>query len=136
MIALQTVGIDSSHGGDAAHALHDVQHETLGLEQGAHLARNHHGDIAGLHASAVGQEFFHLQFGVETAKNLTSSTHAGEHAFFFDEKMALSDSVFGNTAKGGVVSVTNVLSKSEVNQTVIEFIDSVHDAIIEIIFTV
>ena len=127
VIALQTVGIDSSHGGDAAHALHDVQHETLGLEQGAHLARNHHGNVAGLDASPVRQKFFHLQLGVKAAKNLTSSTHSGEHAFFFDEKMALSDSVFGNTAKGGVVSVTNVLSKSEVNQTVIEFIDSVHD---------
>ena len=53
--SLEPFHITVGHGGNAAHALHDVEHETFGLQEGAHLSRDEHGDIARLDGRAVGE---------------------------------------------------------------------------------
>ena len=43
---LQALHIFVRHGGNTTHALHDVQHQTLRLQQRAHAAGDNHGYVA------------------------------------------------------------------------------------------
>ena len=83
----QTLHIFVGHGSDAAHALHDVEHQAFGLQQRASLARNHHGDVAFLHACSVFYEHLDLEFWIETAEHFLSHLYACEHTVFLDEKV-------------------------------------------------
>lgn len=74
------------HGGDAAHALADVEHEPLGGEQALLLAADREHDVAGHDVVAV--VFIHgdLEVRVETVEDLLCGTFAGKDAFFLDHK--------------------------------------------------
>ena len=84
--ALQPLDILVGHGGNAAHALHDVEHESLGLQQGAHATGDNHGDVALLDARAVLHEHLDLHVGVEAAEHFLGDLDAGQDAVFLDEQ--------------------------------------------------
>ena len=83
---LKLLHIAARHGGNAAHALHHVEHQAFGLEQGTHFAGDNHGHVAGLHVGAVGHEHFHLHGGVETVEYLFGYLHACKHTRLLDEE--------------------------------------------------
>ena len=84
--AFHLLHIAGSHGSNATHALHDVEHEAFGLEQGLNLSFYHHSHIAGLHRGAVFDKHFHLHFGVEAVEHHLGNFDAGQNAFFLDEE--------------------------------------------------
>ena len=124
--ALEPFHIAVGHGGDAAHALHDVEHEAFGLQEGAHLSRDEHGNIAGLDGGAVGEQYLHPERGVETVEHFLGNAHAGKYSFFLDEQLGSSLCIFGDAAEGGVVAVADVLGEGEVDETVVQFVNCVH----------
>jgi hypothetical protein len=78
----------------------------------------HHGDITLLDRSTVLHEHLHLQGWVETCKHFLGYFHTCQDAIFLDEQMALTHSILWNTAESGMVTVTNILSESQVYQFV------------------
>ena len=116
--SLQSLHVLIGHGGNAAHALHDVQHQALSLKQRAHLARDNHGDIALLHPTSVAHQHLHLHRWIEAAEHLLGYLHTSQYAVFLNEKMALTHCIFRNAAEGGVVAVANVLGKRQVDEPV------------------
>ena len=123
---LQTGHILAGHGGDTAHALHDVQHQTLCLQQTLDLSGNNHGHIARFHMRTVLNEHLNLQGRVKTVKNLLGDFNTGQNTFFLDEQLGFTHRVFRNTTQSGVVAVTNIFSKSQIDQTIIQFVYSKH----------
>ena len=115
------------HGGNSAHALHDVEHQTFGLEQALYLAADDECHIAGFHVCAVFDEDFHLQCGVELAEYLAGYAYAGKDAFFLDEQAALSHGVFGDATQGGVVAVADVFRKCKFDELLVELVYGIHN---------
>ena len=119
--ALEALHVSVSHGGDAAHTLHDIEHEALCLQQGAHASADNHGDIALLHAAAVAHQHFHLHLRVETAEHLLGHFHASQDAILLDEQMATAHGILWDAAERGMVAVADILGKRQVNQSVDKF---------------
>ena len=124
--AFEALHVFGGHSRNAAHALHDVEHQTFGLQERAHFARHDHRHIAGLHVVAVVHKCLHLHLRVETVEHFPRDAQAGKDALFLDKQFRLAHCLFGNAAKGGVVAVAYVLRKSKVNQAVIKFVYCVH----------
>ena len=76
-----------SHGCHTAHALHDVEHYTLGLQQRAHTALNHKSHITGLYMRAVGNADSHFQLGVEFFKHLAGHFYSGQDSLLFHNEL-------------------------------------------------
>ena len=109
--SFQTLHVTLGHSGDTAHALHNVKHETLGLQQGAHLARHNHGDITFLHVRTIFHQHFNPHGGVKTGEYTLGYFHACQDAFFLDEQLALAHGVFRNTAQSSMVSIADILGE-------------------------
>ena len=124
--ALQALHVAARHRGDAAHALHDVEHQTLRLQQRAHLARDDEGHVARLDMGAVMDEDLHLERRVEAVEHLAGNLHAREHALLLDEELALAHRLLGDAAKGGVVAVANILGKGQIDQSLFQFFYTQH----------
>ena len=121
--ALQPLHVFIGHSGDATHTLHDVEHESLGLQQGAHTTRDNHGDVALLDTSAVTHEHLDLHIWVEATEHLLGNLHTSQNAVFLDEQMRLTHRILGNTTQGSMVAVADVLGKRQVNQPVNQLLD-------------
>ena len=125
--AFKLLHIASCHCGDTAHALHNVEHQTFGLEQTAHTACYHHGHIAGLHVGSVFDEYLHLHFGVETVEHFFGNADAGQDAGFLDEQLRFAHGIFRDAAKCGVVAITDIFRERKVNQFFVEFVYCIHN---------
>ncbi len=112
--------------GDAAHALHDVEHHAFCLQEGAHRALDLKGYVAGFHMGAVVDIDRHLQFRVEFLKYFAGNLDSGKYSFLLDNETLHSTLVGGNGAQGGVVAVAYVLCKRERQKVVDKFIFSFH----------
>ena len=121
--ALQPLHVAVGHGGYAAHALHDVEHETLRLQQRAHTARDDHGNVALMDMGAVLHEYLDLHVGIKAAKYLLGYLDACQYAVLLDEQVALAHGVLRNATQGGVVAVANVFGKRQVDEPVNELLD-------------
>ena len=69
---------------DAAHTLHDVQHQTLSLQERLHFALDFEGDVAFLHLRAVVDKDRHLQLRVESVEDTFSHIDTGQDTVFLD----------------------------------------------------
>ena len=106
------------HGSDTAHALHDVEHQTLSLQERTRLTRNDHGNVALLHRLPIANEHLHLQSRIETVKHFLCYLDTGKYTVFLDKQMAFAHGIRWNTAQSGMVSITDILSKSQVDEFV------------------
>lgn len=109
------------HGGDAAHALADVEHEAFGGEEALLTAADGEHDVAGAHVVAIMHVHRDLQVGVETMEDLFGGTLACKDSFFLDHQFALAHGILGDAAERGVVAVADILGKSEVDEAVGKF---------------
>ena len=121
--ALQMLYILVGHGGNTTHALHDVEHKTLGLQQGASLTGNNHGYVALLDTGTILHQHLDLHVGVETMEHLLGNLDASQDAVFLDEQMALAHGILRNTAQSGVVAVTNIFSERQVDESVYKLLN-------------
>ena len=121
MRSLQPLHVLIRHGGNAAHALHDVQHQALRLQQAPHPSRDNHGHVARLHVRPVLDEHLHFHVRIEATEHFLGDFYSGQHAFFLDEQLGFSHGIRRNTAERSVVSIAYVLGKGQINQTVIQF---------------
>lgn len=124
--AFQLVGILAGHGGNAAHALHDVQHQTLRLQQRLYLAFHNHGHIAGFHGRTVINKHLHLHFRVETVEHLLGNLDTGQYTRFLYQQFGLTHCRGRNARKGGMVSIAYVFGESQVYQPVNQFFFLIH----------
>lgn len=124
--AFQAFGILVRHGGNAAHALHDVQHQAFRLQQRLHLAFHHHSHIARLHFGAVVDEHFHFHVGVETAEDFLCHFDACQYARFLNQKSGFPHRRGGNARQGGMVAIANVFGECQIDQTVNQFFFFIH----------
>ena len=83
MQVFDLVGIDGCLGRHAAHALHDVQQDAFGLQQGLEPSRNVEGHVARLHAVAVAEDLFELHVGVQASKHQLCDFDARENTLLF-----------------------------------------------------
>ena len=125
--AFQMLYVTVGHSGDATHALHDVQHQALRLQQRAHLACDDHGNVALLHTTAVAHEHFHLHLRVETVKHLLGNLHTCQDTILLDEQVRLAHRVLWDTTQGGMVTVTYIFCKRQINQSVNKFFYAQHN---------
>ena len=118
---LQPLHILVRHGSNATHTLHDVQHQTLRLQQAPHPPCDDHGHVARLHVRPVLYEHLHFHVRIEATEHLLRDFHSGQHALFLDEQLGFSHGIRRNTAERSVVSIAYVFGKSQINQAVIQF---------------
>ena len=73
------------HGGDATHALQDVQHQSLGLQKAllASFYRQH--NVARVDVRTIGYVYLDLQVGIKTMEHLLGNVCASQYSFLFDE---------------------------------------------------
>ena len=121
---LQPLYILVCHRGDTAHALHDVQHQALRLQQRAYLTCHYHGDVALLHTRTVAHQHLHLHGGVEAAEHLLGNLHTGEDAVFLDQQMRLAHRVLRDATERGMVTVTDILGKRQIDKSVNQFVNT------------
>ena len=119
---LQSLHILISHCSNTAHALHDVEHESLGLQQRAYTSADNHGDVTLLHTGAVLHEHLDLHLRVEATEHLLGNLHTSENTILLDEQMRLSHRILGDATEGGMVAVTDILGKRQINQSVDQFV--------------
>ena len=86
------------HGGYAAHALADVEHEALGGEEALLASAYREHDVAWAHVVAVVHVHGHFQVRVEAAEHFLGSALAGEDALFLYHQFALAHGVGGDAA--------------------------------------
>ena len=75
--ALEACLILCCGGGYAAHALHDIEYGTLGLQQRTHRTLDHKGYVTGLDPGAVTDAHAHLQHRVKSLKYAARYLYAG-----------------------------------------------------------
>ena len=126
LCALQTLHITVCHRGDAAHALHDVKHQSLGLKQRTHLSCNDHGNVALLDRRSVAHQHLYLHCGVEACKHALCHLYACKDAVFLDEKMRLAHCFFRNATQCCVITIAYVFGKSQIDKTVFKFVYAIH----------
>ena len=122
----QLLGILMGHGSDAAHTLHNVQHQAFGLQQRLHLAFHNHSHVARLHFSTVIDEYFHFHGGVETTEHFFSYLDTGKNTGFFNQKLGFAHCRSRNARKGGMVTIAYIFGKGQVNQPVNQFFFLIH----------
>ena len=88
--SFQCLDIFTCRGSDAAHALHDVEHQAFRLQQRLYFAFDHESDIAFLHFGSVVDECRHFQIRIECVENTFSHFDSGQYAVFFHDQLALS----------------------------------------------
>ena len=114
------------HGGDTAHTLHNVEHQTLGLQQRLYPAFHDHGYVTRLHFRTVVDEYFHFHLRVETAEHFFGYFNAGKDAGFFNQKFGFAHCRGRDARKGGVVTIAYILGKGQVYQPVNQFFFLIH----------
>ena len=107
------------HGGDAAHALEDVEHEALGLQKALLLALHRHHNITRFHMGAILNIHFYFHRGVEAAEHFLSYLHAGKDALFLDKEFALAIGISRDAAECCVVAIANVFCKGKVYESIV-----------------
>ena len=122
----QLLGILMCHGGNATHALHDVQHQTLRLQQRLYLAFHNHGHITRLYGCTVINEHFHLHGRIETAEHLLCYLDTGQDARFFYQQFGFAHCRSRNARKGCMVSIAYIFGESQVYQPVNQFFFLIH----------
>ena len=120
---LQALYVLVSHRGNTTHALHNVQHQTLCLQQRARLTRHNHSDVALLHTGTILHQHLDLHRRIETMEHLLGNLDACQDTIFLDEQMRLTHGILRNTTQRGVVTIANILGKRQVNQLVNQFFD-------------
>ena len=116
--AFQPLYILVGHRGNAAHALHDIQHQSLRLKQRAHFARNNHGNVTLLHTGTIAHQHLHLHLRIEAAEHFLGNFHTSQNTVFLDQQMRLSHCILRNAAQSSMVTVTDILGKRQVYQPV------------------
>ena len=125
--ALKALGIASRGGRHTAHALHDVEHQALGLQQRAHPARHHKGHIARHHVGAVADHHLHAQLWVKFLKHASRDLHTSQDALFLDDQPLASHLVGRDAAQRGRVTVADVLGQRQVDQLIDQFFSRLHE---------
>ena len=118
MSAFETLNVLMRHRGDARHTLHDIQHEALGLEEALHLARDNHGDVSRFDVGTIIDKDLYLHGRVKTMEYLLGDFHTSQDAFLLDEEFALAHSISGDATEGGMVTITDVFGKGQVDKPI------------------
>ena len=97
--------------GYAAHALHDVEHESFGLQQRAYGTFDHESYVAGLDMGAVFDENSHFERRIKAFEYATGNVDTCQYTFFLDQKMLASHCVGADSTESGVVAVAYILGE-------------------------
>ena len=120
MQVFDLVGIDGCLGRHAAHALHDVQQDAFGLQQGLEPSRNVEGHVARLHAVAVAEDLFELHLGVQASKYQLCDFDARENTLLFAEQAHAAFFRRGDAAERSVVAVADVFADGQFDERIDE----------------
>ena len=120
-------GIDKSllilvcHCGNTAHTLHDIQHKTLCLEQALCLTLHAHHDVARLNLCTVIDIHLYLKSRVKTMEHHLCHLYTCNDTRLLDEELTLTHGISRNTTQGGMITITDILCKTQVNESVGQF---------------
>ena len=126
---LKLLHIFACHCGNAAHALHHVEHQTLSLQQRAHLTRNAHCNVAFLNLCTILDEHLNSKLFIEMCKDAFGHFHACKHAIFFNDKNILTHRILGDRGESRVVTIANILGKRELYKFLNQFFFYVHSSL-------
>ena len=124
--SLYRLHITSCHSGDTAHALHDVEHRALYLQERLHLTLDNKSHIAGLYLGTVFNVDSHLQLGVEILKHAPCYLYAGQYAGLFDKEFLASHFSGRDATQSSMVAVTYIFGKSESYKLIYKLLRSFH----------
>jgi hypothetical protein len=102
--------------GDAAHALHPVEHQPLGGEDGAGGAGHEKGFVAGAHHRTVVQAHVQLQARVHAFEQRAGQGHAGQDAGLLDQQPGPAFGRRRDRGQGAVVPVAHVFFERQLDQ--------------------
>ena len=118
--SLQPLDVNGGLGRHAAHALHDVQQDALGLKQRAQASRDVKGHVAGRDTVAVVQDLFEFHFGIEALQYELRDFDPGDRALLLAQQAHASVFVGGDARERRVVAVADVLPDAEFDQFIYE----------------
>jgi len=98
-------------GGDATHSLHDVEHESFGLQEREDSSFNNEGDVTLFDGFSIMNEHCDFEFGVEGVEDFFGDLDASKDAVFFDDELLFAHGVRGDAGEGGMVSVADVFGE-------------------------
>ena len=102
----------------AAHALHDVEQNALGLQQRDHASLDIKGDIARPHMRAVLDPLVERHIRIEPAEHHLGHLDSGQNALLLDKQLHTSPLVGRDARKRRMVSVAYILADSQFDQIV------------------
>ena len=108
------------------HALHDVEHRALYLQERLHLTLDNKSHIAGLYLGTVFDVDSHLQLGVEILKHAPCYLYAGQYAGLFDKEFLASHFSGRDATQSSMVAVTYIFGKSESYKLIYKLLRSFH----------
>ena len=114
----EPLDIDGRLGRHAAHALHDVEQDALGLQQRAEPSRDVEGHVSRAHAVAVVEQLFEVHLGIETPENELRDFDAGDDALLLAEQAHASVLVGRDAGQRRVVAVADILLDAELDELV------------------
>ena len=71
-----------------------------------------------------------LERWIKAMEHFLGNLNASEDTLFFDQQLRFAYSIRRNTTQRGVITIADILSKSEVYQLVIQFLYTQHKTII------
>ena len=98
------------------HALHDIEHGALNLQETELLAIDTKGNIAWLDMRAVFDELLHAALRVEIGDNLFGYFDTSNDTFFFYNQLLASHLCLGDTTERCMVAITNVFFEPDGNE--------------------
>ena len=125
--ALKFLLVTCRYSGNAAHALHDVEHQAFSLQQRLYLALNHKGDIARSHVGTVLDVGCHFKLWIKLLKDFLCHLNTSKYAFLFDYQARAPHFVGWDAAQCGSITVANILGKRQIYQLINQFISCFHN---------
>ena len=120
MQVFDLVGIDGCLGRHAAHALHDVQQDAFGLQQGLEPSRNVEGHVAGRDTVSVVQDLFEFHFRIEALQNELRDFDPGDRALLLAQQAHASVFVGRDARERRVVAVADVFADGQFDERIDE----------------
>ena len=98
------------------HALHDIEHRALDLQQAEFLTIYLEGYIARFDMIAIMQELLKAALGIKIVNDLFGYFHTGEYTGVLDDQLLTTHLGRRNTTERSVVTITDVLFKPDSNK--------------------
>ena len=113
---LQAIGIDRRLSRHATHSLHNIEQDTLGLQQRLQTTRHVERHVAHLHASTIFEQLLELHLGIQTVEYHLRNLDTCNDTLLLAQQAHTTALLGRNAAERGVITIANILFNSKFDQ--------------------